>query len=104
MAVRPRPGVPDSDGAEGPPRGLRAGGHGLREAEPGERGRVPPQGADAALVVAVPVRGRPVARGSADVPVRAAVAPGPALRKRVSARRPAGDVLSLIHISEPTRL
>src|SRR5262249_41469206 len=92
MAVRPRPGLPDADGAAGPPGRLRGGGVGLREAEPRQRGRVPAQGADAAVVVALPVRGEAAARGAAEVAVRAGLAPRAPLRERLPAPDPARDL------------
>ena len=83
VAVRARPRLPGPDGAARPPRRLRARGARVREALARHRGRVPPQGADAALVVAAPVRGRQPARRPAALPRGAALAPRPPLRERL---------------------
>src|SRR6266498_5661577 len=85
MALRPRPRLPEPDGAARPPGGLRAGGARLREAEPRHRGRVPAQGTHAAVVVAPTVRGAQSARRAAALSRRAALAPRAALRQRLSA-------------------
>src|SRR5204862_2172122 len=90
-AVWARPRLPGADGAARPPRGLRARGARVREAEPRQRGRVPAQGADAPLVVAPSLRGREPARSAAAVSRPAALASRAPLRERLSPRRAARD-------------
>src|SRR5439155_25854988 len=91
VAVRARPRLPGADGAARPARGLRARGARVREAEPRQRGRVPAQGADAAVVVAPSVRGGKPARPAAALPRGADLAPRPALRERLPPPLTAGD-------------
>ena len=68
MAVRPRPRLPEPDGAAGRRAVYEPEALAFEKPSPRQRGRVPAQGADAAVVVAAPVRGRPAARRPAAVP------------------------------------
>ncbi len=63
-ALRPRPLLPVPDGAARPPRGVRARGARVREADADERGRVPPQGADVRALLGDRRRGAGCCAGS----------------------------------------
>src|SRR5204863_8849896 len=90
-AVRARSELPAACRQAGTARGLRAGGRSLREADTGERRRVPPQGADAPVVVGLPPHRPPATRRAATLRNRADLAPAPSLRQRHPPPRAAGD-------------
>ena len=83
----PRPRVPVPDGAERPPRRLRARGARVREADPVERDRVPAQGAHVRALLGDHAARLDAAAAAARLPRRDRLPPPPPLRERRAARR-----------------
>ena len=89
LGARPRVSLPD--GAGRPPRGLRARGARVREADTDERGGVRPQGADVRALLGDHAARLDAAAAAARLPRLGRLAPPAALRQRGAPPRPARD-------------